>query len=170
MNPKNNNNNYTLSSMYLFIRILLDLKNLAPFPPIPVPLRPASSTDLESGRHFNSFKRANRYDNPQEISESLTLLQETTESRRSSFHDNRTASKPCVVSSEQPFRDKEFTLLRRNSEIMEWDSRKSFELWFGNLGIWELGIPARSGDAEDVVIESPTILKKDVTDAVANCK
>ena len=61
------------------------LKNLLPLFPIPVPARTADRRDLESGRHFNSFRTENRVARSGVISLSFTLLQEITVSLSSFF-------------------------------------------------------------------------------------
>ena len=87
------------------------LKLLPPFCHIPVPSRPDERIDLESGRHFNSFRTVKRVANSAVIALSLILLHEITLSLLSSFHERTIWSKPSIVSNEHPSNDRDITLL-----------------------------------------------------------
>lgn len=87
------------------------LKNLAPLFPMPVPARLADNRDLVSGLHFNSLRTENKAERAGVTSLIFILLHDSTLTLSSIFHERITDSRPCVVSSEQPSRDSNFTLL-----------------------------------------------------------
>lgn len=90
------------------------LKNLPPFFPTPVPARLEERRDLESGRHFNSFRTENKAATAGVTSPSFILLHDTTLSLSSSFQERITESRPSMVSNEHPSRERNFILLGRS--------------------------------------------------------
>lgn len=89
-------------------------KDLPPLCPTPVPARPDNIIDLESGRHFSSFKEENNVASSIVISPSLILLHEITLSLLSSFQERTTGSKPSIVSNEHPSKERSLTLLQND--------------------------------------------------------
>lgn len=94
-------------------------KHLPPFCPTPVPTRPDDRRDLESGRHFNSFKTENNAASSEVISVSFILLHETTLSLLSSFQDRTTGSKQSTVSNEHPSKERSVTLLQKEKSALK---------------------------------------------------
>lgn len=90
------------------------LKNLPPFLPMPVLIRLEARRDLVSGLHFSSLRVENKVKSAGDTSPSFMFLHDIKLRFLSSVQERITCSRPSVVSSEHPSKDKTSTLLEWN--------------------------------------------------------